>query len=57
MSWYQDADNSRDSSYAPPKISQKTLDAGGNYVGAASQAAAGAGMGDTPLGNSGNLGG
>jgi len=32
MSWYQDADKSKELNYSAPKISQQTLDASGNYV-------------------------
>ena len=33
MSWYQEADKSKDLNYAPPAVAQQKLDAGGNYVG------------------------
>jgi len=32
MSWYQDADNSKDLNYTAPRVTEQKLDAGGNYV-------------------------
>jgi len=51
MSWYRDADNSKDLNYSPPQVVEQKLDAGGNYVSPAPDAAAiGGGMGPTPMG-------
>lgn len=35
MSWYREADNSKDLNYSPPKVAEQKLDSGGNYVSAA----------------------
>ena len=35
MSWYREADHSKESSYSPPQVVEQKLDAGGNYVGTA----------------------
>ena len=35
MSWYQEADKSKDLNYTPPSVAQQKLDAGGNYVAVA----------------------
>lgn len=32
MSWYREADNSKDLNYSPPKVAEQKLDSGGNYV-------------------------
>jgi hypothetical protein len=42
MSWYTDADNSKELNYAPPKVTPQNLDAGGNYVSPAPKSAGGA---------------
>jgi len=54
MSWYREADNSKDLNYSSPKVTEQKLDAGGNYVSAAPDAAAASGgaTGINPLGNS-----
>jgi len=51
MSWYQEADKSKDLNYAPPTVARQKLDAGGNYVGTSDPALAAAGTTKT-LGNS-----
>jgi hypothetical protein len=53
MSWYRDADNSNELNYSPPQVAEQKLDAGGNYVSPASEAAAGSGgaIGVAPQGN------
>lgn len=59
MSWYRDADKSKDLNYTAPKVSQKTLDAGGNYVSPGGAAAVDATAGSTgarTLGNGSGLG-
>ena len=60
MSWYNDADNSKDLNYAPPKVTQQNLDAGGNYVGlapkSAKSGAAVAGSAANKAGTAGTLG-
>ena len=54
MSWYRDADNSKDLNYSSPKVTEQKLDAGGNYVsvGAAGLATVAGTQGPKPLGTS-----
>ena len=52
MSWYQEADNSKDLNYTAPKISKQTLDAAGNYVSPATATAKGQTGDPTKLGTS-----
>lgn len=52
MSWYKEADNSKDLNYTAPKISKQTLDASGNYVSPAAAKANAEASGAVELGNS-----
>ena len=56
MSWYKDADNSKDLNYAPPKVTPQTLDAGGNYVSLAPKSPATAASLGTTANKSGGAG-
>jgi hypothetical protein len=53
MSWYRDADKSKDLNYSPPKVTEQNLDAAGNYVSPAAAAENAGGTGITPLSGSG----
>ena len=57
MSWYREADHSKDTSYAPPHVAEQKLDASGNYVSPASAVSGKGGNGGKPQdgGGSGNL--